>query len=458
MNDDYDYPAFNTGKPEEELPESVIRLIGELIKRDNVQSVSCPFNNSSAWRLLVAEQIRRAALIGKPPQEVFKLSGPDGGLGFDPREWGGEVHIPYEGAAGADLFVGPEWRNFNRETKFSTLSTSYHYLLLGRDLGQLECAIRSEVGNGWFLYESTRPYVSFELREQQFVEKCIHNNLNVQKAANLIFNADSLIITAGAGMGVDSGLPDFRGKEGFWKAYPALAKANMGFTEVACPDTFVSNPRLAWGFYGHRLNLYRDTKPHMGFKYLRAISKHLDGGAFVFTSNVDGHFQKAGFPLNDVVECHGSIHHLQCQNTCNQEIWETNRFNPVVDEEHCLLTSDLPTCPSCREVARPNILMFGDWNWVNWRTEFQKARFHDWRATVRNPVVIEIGAGKSIPTVREFGESRNVPLIRINPTDAEVERADDVSIEMGALAGIKAIAKRLVEMGFVPNTEKRELL
>ena len=39
----------------------------------------------------------------------------------------------------------------------------------------------------------------------------------IKKAAKLIFDADQLLIAAGAGMGVDSGLPDFRGKEGFWK-------------------------------------------------------------------------------------------------------------------------------------------------------------------------------------------------------------------------------------------------
>ncbi len=276
---------------------------------------------------------------------------------------------------------------------------------------------------------------------------------NIRTAAELIESADSLIITAGAGMGVDTGLPDFRGKEGFWKAYPTLAKANISFTEIACPDTFANNPKLAWGFYGHRLNLYRKTVPHQGFKLLRAIAKHLDGGAFVFTSNVDGHFQKAGFPLNDIVECHGSIHHLQCQQTCSQEIWEATKFMPEIDEEHCLLSSSFPLCPACREIARPNILMFGDWNWVNWRTEFQRARFHEWHETVRNPVVIEIGAGKSFPTVREFGERLGVPMIRINPRDENVARDSDVSLKMGALEGISAIAKGLVEIGFV-NKDK----
>lgn len=53
------------------------------------------------------------------------------------------------------------------------------------------------------------------------------------KAAEIIGQADALVIGAGAGMGVDSGLPDFRGNEGFWKAYPALAKAQLNFMEVA---------------------------------------------------------------------------------------------------------------------------------------------------------------------------------------------------------------------------------
>jgi NAD-dependent SIR2 family protein deacetylase len=74
----------------------------------------------------------------------------------------------------------------------------------------------------------------------------------VADAAALMREADGLLITAGAGMGVDSGLPDFRGNEGFWKAYPALAKAGLSFTSIACPDAFRRNPRQAWGFYGHR--------------------------------------------------------------------------------------------------------------------------------------------------------------------------------------------------------------
>ncbi|HOB44658.1 MAG TPA: NAD-dependent deacetylase, partial [Zoogloea sp.] len=55
------------------------------------------------------------------------------------------------------------------------------------------------------------------------------------EAARLIAAADGLLVAAGAGMGVDSGLPDFRGNAGFWRAYPALADARIAFEEIACP-------------------------------------------------------------------------------------------------------------------------------------------------------------------------------------------------------------------------------
>ena len=78
-------------------------------------------------------------------------------------------------------------------------------------------------------------------------------------AAEIIANAKGLLITADAGMGVDSGLPDFRGPEGFWRAYPAYRRLGLVFANLASPRHFRHDPALAWGFNGHRLHLYRDT-------------------------------------------------------------------------------------------------------------------------------------------------------------------------------------------------------
>src|SRR5437867_3702542 len=115
----------------------------------------------------------------------------------------------------------------------------------------------------------------------------------LHRAAHAIGSANALLIGAGAGMGVDSGLPDFRGDEGFWKAYPPFR--GRSFASVSNPRWFRDDPAQAWGFFGHRLNLYRDTAPHAGFQILRRWAESRPAGYFVFTSNVDGHFTRAGF-------------------------------------------------------------------------------------------------------------------------------------------------------------------
>jgi NAD-dependent SIR2 family protein deacetylase len=261
----------------------------------------------------------------------------------------------------------------------------------------------------------------------------------IEQAAELIRRADGLLITAGAGMGVDSGLPDFRGREGFWRAYPALARARIDFAEAASPETFRRDARLGWGFYGHRLALYRRTVPHQGFHILQRWAEKLPAGAFVFTSNVDGQFAKAGFAPSRICEVHGSIHHLQCLEPCNEKIWAADDVLPEVDESTCRLISDLPHCPYCGQMARPNILMFGDSGWLERRTQLQQTQLDKWRRAVKKLVVIELGAGTAIPTVRWFGEMLGVPLIRINPTEAEVSSAIGISLQSGALAGLQAI-------------------
>jgi len=261
-----------------------------------------------------------------------------------------------------------------------------------------------------------------------------------------IGQADALLITAGAGMGVDSGLPDFRGNQGFWNAYPHIAKLGISFSEMANPGWFERDPELAWAFYGHRLDLYRSTMPHQGFTDLLKLCRRKQGGYFVFTSNVDGQFQKAGFESSRMIECHGSIHHFQCCKPCSNSIWSAAEENIVVDIHAFRAKIPLPVCHLCGALARPNILMFGDWGWNPQRTDVQYQRFEQWiknlRADNLKLGIIEVGAGKDVPTVRMFSEraasTAGATLIRINPRDFEVPH-EHISLPMGGAEGIKAI-------------------
>lgn len=260
----------------------------------------------------------------------------------------------------------------------------------------------------------------------------------IRRAARAIAEADALLIGAGAGMGVDSGLPDFRGHEGFWKAYPPFR--GRSFASMSNPRWFHDDPAQAWGFFGHRLNLYRDTPPHAGFEILRRWAESRPLGYFVFTSNVDGHFARASFDEDCILECHGSIQFAQCVRGCSRNIWPADGTRVDVDMTTIRATSPLPTCPHCGGLARPNILMFNDWGWLPDRTSEQEERYSRWLKSVtgKRLVAIEFGAGLAIPTVRNECEARADVLIRVNPREPETT-GDGISLACGALAAIQRI-------------------
>lgn len=275
------------------------------------------------------------------------------------------------------------------------------------------------------------------------------------RAAEALRSSSALLVTAGAGMGVDSGLPDFRGTEGLWKAYPPLAGLGLSFADMANPDWFERDPSFAWGFYGHRLLLYRRTVPHSGFQILRSWGESMADGHFVFTSNVDGQFQVAGFDEARIVECHGSIHYLQGL-----------RGGPIMSAEGLELpevdpaTLRVPDAALPRTLAggmaRPNILMFGDWGWDRGRTSLQRRAFSEWALALGGgPIaVVELGAGEAVPTVRRMSEAvaRKFDgyLVRINPRESEIPadlEARGASLACGAAEGLAMIDRLWREPG-----------
>jgi NAD-dependent SIR2 family protein deacetylase len=262
------------------------------------------------------------------------------------------------------------------------------------------------------------------------------------RAAEAIKSAKAMVVTAGAGMGVDSGLPDFRGDQGFWNAYPMYERLGINFVGAANPANFEGDPAFGWGFYGHRTNLYRDTEPHRGFQMLQDWANEFGQDSFVVTSNVDGQFQKAGYTEDQILEVHGSIHHLQCLTPCCNDIWDNEESIPV--DLSSMRAQHVPECRSCSQPARPNILMFGDYSWLSNRTRGQEMRFDSFLAQHQNEavVVIEMGAGTAIPTIRymseQIGQQFNATVIRINPREAHIS-GGHISVSCGALEGLESI-------------------
>ncbi len=312
--------------------ENYYRKLIEVLAMPEINSVAYRDGNDfQTIRLCCNEQVSRVHKYGISVDD-YKISAV-GNMKVDVESWGAKVLFYEEGLGDGDLYIQQE-KDYGTPLKqlievnrriYST------YIICIKDEGEIT-GYQREIGNDWVLYRAQSDASALPVINT-------YNKLanQIAMAAKLIKEADAILITAGAGMGVDSGLPDFRGDEGFWNAYPALAKTNVKFYEIANPSNFERNPKLAWGFYGHRLNLYRNTKPHAGFRMLRELAATKEHGYFVFTSNVDGHFRKAGFDPKRICECHGSIHHLQCINGCLHHIWDAGEFFPEVDEVECQL-------------------------------------------------------------------------------------------------------------------------
>lgn len=275
----------------------------------------------------------------------------------------------------------------------------------------------------------------------------------LDRAADAVINSDVIIIGAGAGMGVDSGLPDFRGDAGFWKAYPRYAQLGLSFIDLANPRWFEDDPGLAWGFYGHRLHLYRDTRPHAGFAILQKWAQRKPHGAFVFTSNVDGQFQQAGFSADRVLEIHGSIHFMQCTRHCGVGLLPADSFSVNLDDTTLRARDPLPRCPRCKSLLRPNILMFGDGGWDSERSDEQHERLASKLQMLQGKrarlCIIECGAGVAIPSVRSFcgdlARTFTAPLLRMNPREAHADHGGytHLAFPSGAQAALSAIDARV---------------
>ncbi len=254
-------------------------------------------------------------------------------------------------------------------------------------------------------------------------------------AAKLIKEADAIAIFAGAGMGVDSGLDQFRGKDGVWTKNIEIDGHNIAYYDLMTHKAFVEMPSKAWALIASLTNKFNDTRPHEGYNYLLEMIK--DKEYFVVTSNCDEHFQKAGFIEMNILECHGSIYYMQCMDIVEEEIWVTPEI--TLDSEKFDVIGFLPKCPNCDSNCRPNVLLFGDWFWRSDKSSHQQIRYNQWKRIVKekykNILAIEIGVGKTIPTVRIASENFSndtYPLIRINPHDSETVSGNQISLPFGA--------------------------
>lgn len=132
--------------------------------------------------------------------------------------------------------------------------------------------------------------------------------------------------------------------------------------------------------------------------------------------------------------------HTSVPRRLHPETWSAKEFHPQINEKTSELESPMPRCPRCGALASPNILMFGDWGWVDVPYEIQRERLTAWISSVARPVVVELGAGRALPTVRRFSEKNaHQRLIRINLRDPDTGPSHGVGFEREAAAILKLL-------------------
>ncbi len=169
----------------------------------------------------------------------------------------------------------------------------------------------------------------------------------IEKFAEILVNAQRLVVTTGAGMSKESGVPTFRDAlDGLWSKYDP--------TELATPAAFQQNPKLVWDWYMFRREMISSKEPNPGH-YALAELEDLLPQIVIVTQNIDGFHQIAG--SRDVICLHGDITRDKCFGDC--------QGNPTYVDRKTLKDWDSeagpPTCPHCQQdYLRPAVVWYNE--------------------------------------------------------------------------------------------------
>lgn len=178
---------------------------------------------------------------------------------------------------------------------------------------------------------------------------------NLEKS--LVEEGQWLFLT-GAGISAESGIPTFRGPEGYWQ----IGSRNYYPEELATRSAFDKMPYQVWAWYLFRRSVCRAAKPNTAHEMLVQLEKLLGDRFLLVTQNVDGLHVRAGQTPWVTYEIHGNIDRMRCFGEC------TNETFPVPDHfdhfskgaEVALEDRPLLRCPKCQGLSRPHILWFDE--------------------------------------------------------------------------------------------------
>ncbi len=175
-----------------------------------------------------------------------------------------------------------------------------------------------------------------------------------------LLGGGNLVVLSGAGISAESGIPTFRGKEGYWVA----GSREYQPQEMATRAMFARDPEAVWAWYLYRRSLCRRASPNRGHRALVDLERLLGDRFRLVTQNVDGLHIRAGSSPARTYQIHGSIDHTRCADACSPEVWplpqelgrDRQRGQDITADEAAVLR-----CPRCGGWARPHVLWFDEY-------------------------------------------------------------------------------------------------
>ena len=179
-----------------------------------------------------------------------------------------------------------------------------------------------------------------------------------EKWKTAVDNRDCRIIgLTGAGISAESGIPTFRGEDGYWKI------GSMNFTpmEIATLERFRDYPQEVWHWYLTRIYHNRRAQPNDGYQALVELEKLLDERFRLITQNVDGLHLKAGNSAEKVYEIHGNLNYMRIFDTSRPNLLpmpnlveELDPIEPLPEEVKSKLRDE------AGNLMRPHVLWFDE--------------------------------------------------------------------------------------------------
>jgi NAD-dependent deacetylase len=222
-----------------------------------------------------------------------------------------------------------------------------------------------------------------------------------------------VLVLTGAGISAESGIPTFRGAEGYWK----IGSRNYHPQELATAEAFGKLPREVWRWYLYRRAVCRAAEPNPGHHALAKLEAAIGDRFRLVTQNVDGLHLRVGHTRERLYQIHGNIDFMRCARRCTdtlhpmpEAIAPMGRDDALLDEEYALLR-----CPDCGQLSRPHVLWFDEY--------YDEALFRaesalDAASEASLLVVVGTSGATNLPMqIGMLCARRGIPIVDVNPDE-----------------------------------------